>query len=152
MTTGAVPRGLRGGCACGAIRYLIDATAGPVVFCHCEPCRRTTGHHTAASSVDPDDLTFVDHDGRARGEPDELRWWARTDEVEYGFCRTCGSSLFWRTAARPEQLAVSAGTVDQPSGLRATTALFVGEHGDYFERTPLPTEYEADFPPDVAAH
>ncbi len=40
---------LTGGCACEGVRYRIDADARSVTNCHCEPCRRITGHFDDAS-------------------------------------------------------------------------------------------------------
>jgi hypothetical protein len=65
-----------------------------------------------------------------------LTWYAPAPGVEYGFCRTCGSTLFWRTAERPDWLSIAAGTLDPPTGLRTTRALWVAEASDYFRRQP----------------
>lgn len=60
-----------------------------------------------------------------------LRWYDSTPTVQYGFCSVCGSTLFWRAADKPEHLSITAGSLDHPTGLTTTTALFVDEAGDY---------------------
>lgn len=122
-----------GGCACGGVRYRVDGPLREVFNCHCERCRRITGHHFAATAADTADVTV--------GPADTLRWYAPVVGVEYGFCGTCGSTLFWRVAATPERLSITAGTLDQPTGLRTTTAWWVTQAGDYHERPDL-TEFE----------
>jgi hypothetical protein len=63
-----------------------------------------------------------------------LRWFEPAAGVFYGFCATCGSTLFWRTTARPDRLSIAAGSLDRPTGLRTTRAWWVAEAGDYYER------------------
>ncbi len=67
---------------------------------------------------------------------DSLRWWSRTPTVDYGFCSTCGSTLFWRAADKPDHLSITAGSLDQPTGLHTYEALFVSEAADYHDIDP----------------
>lgn len=60
-----------------------------------------------------------------------LRWYTAAEGVEYGFCGRCGSSLFWRTEGVPDKLCITAGSLDQPTGLRTTRAWYTAEIGDY---------------------
>lgn len=65
-----------------------------------------------------------------------LRWYHSTPTVEYGFCGTCGSTLFWRASDKPDHLSVTAGTLDPPTGLTTTLALFSAEASDYHRLDP----------------
>lgn len=113
----------QGGCACGGVRYRIDGELRDVADCHCEPCRRITGHFMAATATTPEGFHLVDSE--------TLAWYRRTETVEYGFCNRCSSTLFWRAADKPGQISIAAGTLDQPTGLQTTHALFTAEAGDY---------------------
>lgn len=117
---------------------MVDGELRMVSDCHCDPCRRFTGHHMAATAADPSAVRFVSNA--------PLRWFRSAPEVEYGFCSECGSSLFWRTSARPELLSICAGTIDQPTGLRTTVALFTDEHGDYHQREGVDESHPGDRP------
>ena len=112
-----------GRCMCGAVEFSVDGELRDVVNCQCHRCRRWSGHYWAASAASSDDLT-VTADGT-------LAWFSPADGVEYGFCRTCGSSLFWRLAERPELISISAGCLDQPTGLSTKAQIWMSEHGDY---------------------
>jgi hypothetical protein len=113
----------RGGCACGGVRYGITGELRDVANCHCEPCRRITGHFMAATATSPGSLRF---------ESDTtLTWYQRTEHVQYGFCNRCGSTLLWKASDKPDQISIAAGTLDQPTGLRTTHALFTAEAADY---------------------
>ncbi len=94
-----------------------------VINCHCDPCRRITGHFLAATSADLADVVF-DSD-------DTLGWYHPTDTVQYGFCSGCGSTLFWRADDKPSTLSIAAGTLDQPTGLTTGLALFGDAAADY---------------------
>mgnify|MGYP001166334292 FL=1 len=112
-----------GGCHCGGVRYRVAGPMRSVINCHCEPCRRITGHFLAASSAQLEDVEF---------DTDEtLTWYHPTDRVQYGFCSRCGSTLFWRADDKASSLSIAAGTIDQPTGLTTDLALFGDEAGDY---------------------
>ncbi len=112
-----------GGCLCGAVRYRIDGPMRPPVSCHCEQCRRTSGHYVSATACRQADLTFEADDG--------LAWYRSSEEAERGFCRTCGSNLFYRPTAR-DTISVMAGTLDTPTGLTTAGHIFVTEKSDYY--------------------
>ena len=112
-----------GHCVCGRIAYRVEGELRPVVNCHCEPCRRFTGHFLAAARCDGEDLEIDDDE--------TLRWFRPSEHAEYGFCTVCGSSLFWRGLGDPGWISICAGTLDPPTGLHTTKALFVAHAGDY---------------------
>lgn len=112
-----------GSCLCGGVRYTLIGPLRDVYNCHCDRCRRFTGHHMAATAAPPSNVRF--------GSDESLTWFSPADGVEYGFCSTCGSSLFWRTEASPEKLCITAGSLDQPTGLRTTRAWYIADAGDY---------------------
>ena len=66
------------------------------------------------------------------------------DGVEYGFCATCGSSMFWRLADRPDLVSLSAGCLEQPTGLHTAAQIWMAEHGDYHPALPDLVEHEYD--------
>jgi hypothetical protein len=110
-----------GGCLCGAVRYRVAGPLRDVVACHCGQCRRTSGHHVAATSAAREDVTVAG----------EVAWYASSPGARRGFCRTCGSSLFWEDVGSG-RLAISAGTLDAPTGLRLRGHIFTADKGDYY--------------------
>jgi hypothetical protein len=101
-----------------------------VVNCYCERCRRFTGHHMAATAADAADVRVDDTTGSLS--------WHPVPGAAYGFCRACGSSLFWRAEETPGRWSVCAGALDQPTGLRTVEAWWASQAGDYFTRPDLP--------------
>ena len=113
-----------GGCLCGDVRYRVTGPLRPVVYCHCGQCRRTSGHFVAATAVAKDALIIE------AGE--SLEWFASSEFASRGFCRRCGSSLFWRPRAK-DHVSIMAGTLDETAGLKAVEHIYVGDKGDYYD-------------------
>jgi len=112
-----------GSCACGSVRFQITGELRDIVNCHCDPCRRWTGHFMAGTSAQIENFFF---------ESDStLTWWERTKEVKYGFCSNCGSSLFWEDRGRTESRAITAGVLDPPTGLKTVLNIFSNLASDY---------------------
>lgn len=109
-----------GGCLCGAVRYTVSGPLRPVVACHCQQCRKTSGHHVAATSAPRE---CVDISG-------PVQWYASSATARRGFCATCGSNLFWDGPG--QNLSIFAGTLDGPTGLTLVGHIFCADKGDYY--------------------
>lgn len=114
-----------GHCLCEGVRFRVSGALRPVVNCHCEDCRRTTGHFLAATAAHRDDVII---------ESDEtLAWYRPADnEVKYGFCQRCGGTVFWHTDANPEFVSIAAGMLNTPTELETHFALNTHEASDYY--------------------
>jgi hypothetical protein len=130
----AVPVGevrATGGCLCGAVRFEVRGPLRDVLVCHCVECRRWSGHVWAATSAKQDDVVFVEQRG--------LRWVVSPESESHarrGFCGECGSSLFWDPPAR-DTVSISAGALDEPTGLKVVGHVYVSQARDY---EPLPED------------
>lgn len=122
-TTSKVGTSHSGGCLCGGVRYRIRGILRDVIACHCTQCRRTSGHHAAMTSAASDDLMLT--------SSATLAWFRSSAAAERGFCRVCGSNLFWRPEAQG-RTAITAGTLDGPTGIRLIEHIFVGDKADYY--------------------
>jgi hypothetical protein len=77
--------------------------------------------------------------GDIRVDGEQLLTWFRVDDhAAYGFCRECGSSLFWQARDSPGWWSICAGTLDPPTHLTTTEAWWVSEASDYHTRPALP--------------
>lgn len=113
-----------GRCLCGAVAYEIDGPVGDSVACHCEMCRKTSGHFWSASQVTVAALRLLRDDG--------LTWYRSSDAAKRGFCSTCGSSLFWEMDGEG-MISVATGTLDMPTGTRTKKHIYVAAKGDYYD-------------------
>ena len=62
----------------------------------------------------------------------QLGVYKSSDWAERCFCKTCGTSLFYRLVDQPFY-AVSAETLDDKNGLAFTTQIFVDEKPGYYD-------------------
>ena len=114
----------KGQCLCGAVRFRV--TAGPmrsVSICHCGQCRRWHGHIGAYTNVKNADLAFDEQRG--------LAWYQSSNFARRGFCRDCGSSLFWQRNG-DDVISITAGAFDEPTGLSTAIQIFTEDRGDYY--------------------
>lgn len=112
-----------GSCVCGAVAYEVTGALRPVLACHCVECRKTSGHHVAATQASAADFRLTNEQG--------LAWYRSSEAAERGFCRNCGSSLFWRRKT-DDRVSIMAGTLDGETGLQMSEHLWAGEAGDYY--------------------
>jgi hypothetical protein len=112
---------IRGSCLCGAVRYATPGPLRPVIACHCTQCRKTSGHHVAATSAPRAGVEITG----------EVRWYGSSPEARRGFCPVCGSNLFWDGPGG--YLSIFAGTIDGDPGVRLAGHIFCADKGAYYE-------------------
>ena len=115
-----------GGCLCGQVRYRVTGPLADVIACHCRMCRRTSGHHVAATAAPRECFELTESAG--------LAWYCSSETSRRGFCKFCGSSLVWEPNFA-DYVAVSAGSLDGPTGLKVARHIFVKDKPDWYEIT-----------------
>ncbi|SEN48798.1 GFA family protein [Palleronia pelagia] len=110
-----------GGCLCNEVSFRVRGPLRPVVACHCQQCRRMSGHFTAATAASKDG---VEIEG-------EVRWYQSSEGARRGFCPECGSTLFWDGGG--DMLSIFAGSLDKPTGLTTAWHIHCADKGDYYE-------------------
>jgi hypothetical protein len=87
-------------------------------------CLRFHGNFGDYTSAERGRITLL-----GDGQP---AWYHSSDVARRGFCPACGSSLFWERIGGRE-IAIAAGTLDQPTGLTTEGHIFTADKGDYYE-------------------
>jgi hypothetical protein len=115
----AAKKPITGGCACGAVRYVVNADPVMMLNCHCRDCQRATGSAYAPVVVVP------------RGAFEmtgKLSYFTLTGEsggtVERGFCPACGSRIAGNLGRYPQIVGLLAGSLDDPSIHKPTMDIF----------------------------
>jgi hypothetical protein len=111
-----------GGCLCGALRYRVRGPLRDVLICHCRFCQRMNTYAAAYTACAVEDLEIIS----AR----TLRWHRSSPVARRGFCSKCGSALFWE-ATPPTHISISAGSLNEPTGLKIEGHRFFAQRGDY---------------------
>jgi hypothetical protein len=108
-----------GGCLCGRVTYRVDGPLRDVLHCHCINCRKVSGNFVASSGSATSDLVIADEDH-------SLRWYD-LGYARYGFCSTCGSSLFWQGAEHTDRTSIQAGSLDDASSVSLLGVWFAND-------------------------
>jgi hypothetical protein len=125
---------ITGGCLCGGVRYQVEGPLRDIIACHCEQCRRTSGHFVAATACRRAHFDLT--------KDETLQWFNAVEGYRRGFCNHCGSSLFFEETGG-ERVSIAAGSLDKPQGLKIAAHIFVKEAGDYYELEPrVPTSQD----------
>jgi len=103
------------------VRYTVDGPLRPVVACHYRQCRKTSGHHVAATSAARGDVTVTG----------AVTWYASSDTARRGFCGICGSNLF--RDGPGDNLSIFAGSLDGDPGARLAGHIHCADKGAYYE-------------------
>ncbi len=112
-----------GQCLCGAVSYKVAGALTDAHACHCDMCRRQSGHFVVATGCKRENFALV----QSRG----LKWYKSSDWARRGFCSECGSALFWDDGG--EEISINAGNLDQPTGLSIAKHIFLADKADYYE-------------------
>lgn len=103
-----------GRCLCGGVAFRADGVKTDHAVCHCSMCRRWTGSPLLAAHVES--VTF---EGEAH-----IGLYTSSDWAERGFCKLCGTSLFYRMREGGETH-VSVGAFDDQSEFNLVSEIFV---------------------------
>lgn len=99
---------ITGGCQCGAMRYEARSLKDNSHVCHCRMCQKASGNFFAALvGVPLEDFAWT------RGTPAAFR---SSEHVERGFCRDCGTPLFFRHD-RNQHISMTIGSFDNPAAI-----------------------------------
>lgn len=79
---------MNGHCLCGKTQFEVEILNKNIHACHCAMCRRQVGGILMSVDIKPSTLIFKNP--KYVGIFDSSEWGER------GFCKACGTSLFWR--------------------------------------------------------
>ena len=115
----------KGSCLCGAVRFevALDRLPAPDA-CHCNQCRKHSGHFFASTDVPRSAVTI-------QGE-DAVTWFRSSEKARRGFCATCGSSLFWDPLFR-DWIGIAMGAFDGATDTSLHVHIYTAQKGDYYE-------------------
>ncbi|MEP5155452.1 GFA family protein [Planktotalea sp.] len=114
-----------GSCLCSGVEYELLGELRPSVACHCDQCRKTSGHYVSATQVGAGALKIT--------KDETLAWYQSSPEAKRGFCNRCGSSLFWQHDGDNGAVSVMSGTIDGVTGIDTAKHIFTAFKGDYYD-------------------
>ena len=111
-----------GSCLCGSVSIVASSVSGSVGACHCNSCRKWTGGPLLAVDCG-NNVVF-------EGE-DNISVFNSSEWAERGFCKLCGSHLFYRLK-ETSQYIMPAGLFDQEKDFVLDHQIFIEEQPSYY--------------------
>jgi hypothetical protein len=103
-----MPEEMKGGCACGKVRYIAQVRDDEAYLCHCRMCQRATGGVSIAfKNMKKADVAW-------ESEPD---WYQSSPIARRPYCASCGTSLGF-AFPDSENIDLTVGSFDDPARFR----------------------------------
>ena len=131
----------KGSCLCGAVRFTVNEMNTDVGACHCDMCRQWSSGPFMAVDCGTD-VHFASEE--------QIGIYKSSVFAERGFCKKCGSNLFWRMN-HTQQHMMAAGLFDEEPNFTLDNQVFIDKKPTYYsfaEKTTDITEAEvlAEYP------
>ena len=111
-----------GGCACGAVRYVVRGKPSIAQVCHCTFCQRRLASAFAIVASFPEDAIDILQGELVECEhrSDQSKRWLRMS-----FCPKCGTTISHTAELRPGLRSIAAGTFDEPDWFKIDRHIWV---------------------------
>ena len=105
-----------GRCLCGAVTFTAEELETGLHICHCSMCRRWVGGPSFSVSAGR-----VRFDGEA-----QIGRYASSAWAERGFCKQCGSSLFYRLR-QTDRYILNMGSFDNQEAFATASEIYIDD-------------------------
>ena len=118
---------LAGHCMCGAVAWAYSGEITRNLVCHCADCQRaTSAPFTAFLGMRPEQLSWTGDIVHYESSPGTFR----------GFCRSCGTRLYFRSDKWPSEVHVHAATSIEPGEYRPDAQVVVRSRAKWLDWLP----------------
>ncbi len=117
----------RGSCLCGGIHYQIHHEIGPIIYCHCQRCRKSSGSAFVTSTE------ILRSNFEVTQGQDLIKKFENEGKVDRFFCSHCGSQLYSQRASTPLIMRVRLGTLDDNIDTKVSSHIFVGSKAEWHD-------------------
>jgi len=121
-TTEHMTEHMTGQCLCSAVKFTARDVPHQIGVCHCSQCRRVSSGPYFAVAAGSVAFEGEENLGRYRS----------SDWAERGFCRKCGSSLFYRMIEEDRYM-MAVGSFDDQSGFELARQVFFDEKPGFYD-------------------
>ena len=114
----------KGSCLCGAVKIELPRETTKLGVCHCAMCRKLSGGGALLALHGDSELraTGTEHIGRYKS----------SDWAERGFCKKCGTPLFYHLTVGSMEHFYSSGLFDGDNeGFKITEEIFIDQKPDH---------------------
>ena len=115
----------KGSCLCSKVSLQIEGPSKWCAHCHCSMCQSAHGAAFVTWVGVPTDKFHL-----ASGEP-QLTWYNSSEAAQRGFCRDCGSTLFFRGERWAGEIHVARACIPGPIDKQPAVHVFFDTHVDW---------------------
>ncbi len=128
----------RGGCLCGAIRFLSEADPVASGYCHCRICQRSSGAPVLAwGSFPVGSFAYV---------AESPRVYRSSSHGQREFCARCGTQVAYRESRDATTVDVNLASLDFPDAVVPRRHVFTGSRIAWFETADALPRFEGAGP------
>ena len=121
----ATDKKVKGSCLCGAVGLTANLPSKWCAHCHCSMCRKAHGAgYVTWVGFEQDQVSIT------KGA-DQLAWHHSSPGAQRGFCRQCGSSMFFRSERWAGELHIALGCIDDEMDRKPQANVFFDRHVDW---------------------
>ena len=115
---------VKGSCLCGAITIDIPEVNEEITVCHCHMCQKFFGGpFLSLAGLFPKDFTL--------NNPEQIQRFMSSEWAERGFCKKCGSGLFYHSPA-DDKYYFPAGLFDEINQAKLKEEIFYDQKPAFF--------------------
>ena len=111
-----------GSCLCGSVKFTVKNLAENVEACHCGMCRKWGGGPLMAVNCGQN----ISFDGKENIAVYDSSQWA-----ERGFCKNCGSHLFYRLKENSEHQ-IPVGLFENQEGFKLNLQVYIDKKPSFY--------------------
>jgi hypothetical protein len=114
-----------GSCLCGAVAFTMGLPSKWCAHCHCSMCRRAHGAGYVTW------VGFAQDQVKFTGDNTQLGWYESSTGAQRGFCKCCGSSLFFRSKQWAGELHIALGSINAVIDRQPQANVYFDNHVDW---------------------
>ena len=114
-----------GSCLCGAVKFGANLPSKWCAHCHCSMCRKAHGAGYVTW------VGFEQEQVSITKDTDQLEWHDSSPGAQRGFCRQCGSSMFFRSERWAGELHIALGCINDEIDRKPQANVFFDRHVDW---------------------
>ena len=114
-----------GSCLCGSVHFNAQLPSKWCAHCHCSLCRKAHGAgYVTWVGFEQEQVSITRGDSL-------LEWYESSPGAQRGFCRQCGSSLFFRSKQWAGELHIALACMDDEIDRKPDANAFFDRHIDW---------------------
>ena len=131
---------ITGACLCGAVAFSVEPPTLGSAHCHCPYCRRAHGAPLVTWLVAEEARFTVE-----RGA-DTVKWHQSSEQSRRGFCRECGTTMFFASTLCPGEIHIAYGALLSPADRLPKAHVFTEHRVAWFDFNDALAHYRGDGP------